>query len=102
MKHVGLLDVQTNIRLSGFHGPPFSFLTGKHKARGDRAVLRRKERANLKSVGKSVSQFHRALSMRWRIRIDFQEGKFMFENWKDAYAVLFTTRIRKNGSSGRL
>ena len=37
---------------------------------------------------------------RWRIRMDFQEGKFMFENWKDVYAVLFTTRVRKNGSSG--
>lgn len=49
---------------------------------------------------KTVSELHHTLRMRWRIRIDFQEGKFMFENWNDAYAVLFTTLIRKNGSCG--
>src|SRR4029079_8697197 len=38
---------------------------------------------------------------RWRIRMDFQEGKFMFENWNRGYAVLFSERVRKNGISGQ-
>jgi len=33
--------------------------------------------------------------------MDFQEGKFMFENWNKGYAVLFSERIRKNGILGQ-
>jgi hypothetical protein len=66
----------------------FTFPTGLREARGERVFSGARNVPILKTE-KIGEGFQSVMSGYWRIRIRFQEGKFLFTKWKGEYTVLF-------------
>src|SRR5215470_18006669 len=91
------LVVRTNIRLSGFLDHRVLLSRLAHTKCGESACSLAQgtcQFLNGMKISESVSLWMRA---RWRIRIDFQEGKFLFKNRNAVYTVLFARGVRKIG-----
>jgi len=75
----------------------FYFSDWLTQSEGERVIMRRKGCANSGEYWKSATQFCETMWACWRIRMRFQEDKFLCEKWYAVYAVLFTRAVRKNG-----